>query len=357
MSEYEQYLYGFIDMVIQQGASDLHLAAGQLPVLRIDGNLVRVTKSRILNPQDMESIVDVILDDKHRTLLEEKRSIDASFSYQDYARFRVNAYYQFGNLAVAMRHIPLNTNTIEELRLPPQVRVFTEYKQGLVLVVGPAGNGKSTTMSSLLEEINSHRQEHIVTIEDPIEHIFTPKVAMIHQREIGQDTLGFDEGLREVLRQDPDVIMVGEIRDSETVTTAMTAAETGHLVFGTLSTNSAAQSINRIVNLFPGDQQQQIRFNLALTLAGIISMRLLPCLQGGRLPAVELLLANKAIRHMIRANKIHEIDMVIETGIDEGMIPMNRSLVQLVRSGEVAAEVAKEHVPDATQFEALMQNV
>ncbi|MYE38153.1 MAG: PilT/PilU family type 4a pilus ATPase [Candidatus Spechtbacteria bacterium SB0662_bin_43] len=357
MSEYEQYLYGFIDMVIQQGASDLHLAAGRLPVLRIDGNLVRVTKSRILNPQDMENIVSVILDEKHREILEKNRAVDASFSYQDHARFRVNAYYQFNNLAVAMRYIPLSTSTVEELRLPSQVRVFTEYKQGLVLVVGPAGNGKSTTMSSLLEEINGHRQEHIITIEDPIEHVFMPKAAVIDQREIGQDTRGFAEALREVLRQDPDIIMVGEIRDAETVITAMTAAETGHLVFGTLSTNSAAQSINRIINLFPGDQQQQIRFNLALTLAGIISMRLLPCLQGGRLPATEILLANKAIRHMIRTNKIHEIDMVIETGIEEGMIPMNRSLVQLIRSGEVAADVAKQYVSDQVQFDALMKTL
>ncbi len=355
MSEHEQILYGFIDIVTQQGASDLHFSAGRVPTLRIDGRLVPVIKSKVFAPEDVRAIVDIILTEEQNKYLERNKSVDTSFSYQDSARFRVNVYYQFGNLAIAMRYIPQEIFSFEQLNLPRSIGAFCEYRQGLVLIAGPAGHGKSTTLAAMIEKINQERQEHIITIEDPIEYIFTPSLSMIDQREVGRDTISFLNALREAFRQDPDIIMVGEIRDSETISTAITAAETGHLVFATLHTNNAAQTINRIIDMFPSEQQQQVRFQLAFTLAGIVSQRLLARTRGGRLPAVEVLFANNAIKNLIRMNKIHEINMVLETSLDDGMITMGRSLAALVRAGEISMEVAQSYLTSEQEFNELLK--
>lgn len=343
MPEYEQQLYGLIDLVVKQNASDLHLSAGRVPTLRIDGRLVPLAKYAILTPQDMEAFVSVMLSEEKRAVLQKEKSVDFSYSYQDMARFRVNAYYQFGNLAVAMRFIPIDIRSIEDLHLPAILHSFSEYQQGFILITGPAGHGKSTTLAALIQEINETRTEHIITIEDPIEYIFNPERSIVDQREIGKDTLGFQEALRESFRQDPDIIMLGEMRDAETMSTAISAAETGHLILATLHTNNAAQTIHRIIDSFPPEQQGQVRAQLALTLVGVVSQRLIPRIEGGRAPAVEVLIANAAVRNLIREGKIHEINMVIETNREDGMISMNRSLANLVREGEVSADVAESY--------------
>lgn len=355
MPEYEQQLYGFIDLVVKQGASDLHLSAGRMPTLRIDGRLVPIGSSRVLTPQDMEAFLGVMAPAEKQEVLKKDKAADFSYTYQDKARFRVNAYYQFGSLAIAMRFIPVQIRSIEELMLPQILHTFTEYQQGFVLITGPAGHGKSTTLAALIQEINQERTEHIITIEDPIEYIFTPERSIIDQREVGSDTLGFEEALRESFRQDPDIIMLGEMRDGETISTAISAAETGHLVFATLHTNNAAQTIDRILDSFPPAQQAQVRAQLALTLVGVVSQRLVPRLQGGRIPAIEVLISNPAVRNLIREGKVHELGMVIDTNRDEGMVSMNRSLANLVRQGEISAEVAESYSLNDGELQALIR--
>ena len=355
-TNYEQYLYGLIDIVIKQGASDMNLGAGRVPILRIDGQIVR-TKGSPLTDEDIENIVKIILNEEDQKKLARDLSVDAAFSYRDMARFRINVYYKLGKLAVAMRFIPTNTKSIEDLRLPPVINKFVDMREGLVLVVGPTGHGKTTTVASLIHSINQKRQEHIVTIEDPVEYIYKPMHSVIDQREVGNDVLDFSGGLREALRQDPDVIFVGEVRDLATVRTTITAAETGHLVFATVNASSTAQSINRIINLFPEGEQSQIRHNLSITLSGIIAMRLVPSVHGGRYPAVEVLFCTKSVKNMIRTNKIHEIDMVIETNAELGMISMDRSLVGLVKAGEISPDVAREYAIDPVGLNNLLSNL
>lgn len=354
MDNYEQRLYQLLEMVVQQNASDLHLSAGRVPTLRVDGGLIQLTKQAVLSPDDTKGIVGVILSEDQLQHLHKNKSVDLSYAYKDAARFRVNIFYQFGTLSVAMRFIPDKIKTIEELNLPPIIHNFTKYQQGFVLITGPAGHGKSTTLAAMIEEINKTRSEHIITIEDPIEYVFSQNRSIVDQREVGRDALNFHSALRAAFRQDPDIIMVGELRDSETISTAISAAETGHLILGTLHTNNAAQTIDRIIDSFPPEQQSQVRSQLALTIAGVISQRLVPRVDGGRVPATEIMLANTAVRNLIREHKVHEIGLVIDTSADEGMISLNRSLADLVKRGEVSVDVARNYSLNSGELKTLI---
>lgn len=351
---YEQKLFELLEIALEQNASDLHLSAGRAPTLRIDGNLVALAKQSILTPEDTKGFVMALLQEQQALRLKEQRSIDLSYAYHDRARLRVSIYYQLGALSIAIRFIPSRIKSIEELNLPDVLHIFASYQQGLVLVVGPAGHGKSTTLAGIIDEINKKRAEHIITIEDPIEYLFKQERSIIDQREIGSDALNFSSALRAAFRQDPDIIMLGEMRDVETMATAITAAETGHLIFATLHTNNAAQTIDRIIDTFPPEQQNQVRSQLALTLVGVFSQRLIPRIDGGRIPAVEVMFSNSAIRNLIRERKTHEIGLVIETSADEGMISLNRSLAGLVREGEISMEAAEGYSLNPSELKILI---
>jgi len=341
MTNYQQKLEQLLEEVTKENASDLHISAGRPPTLRIDGRLVPLIKYGVLSQQDTKELSFALLTDAQKEQLLKEKEIDLSYTFRDKARFRSNVYFQAGGLSVALRLIPAKIRTIEELNLPPVLHRFTTPAQGFFIVAGPSGHGKSTTLAALIDEINHTRSEHIITIEDPIEYIFTQDRCIIDQREVGRDTKGFKIALRSAFRQDPDVIMVGEMRDPETISTAITAAETGHLVFATLHTNNAAQTIDRIIDSFPPEQQHQVRSQLGLALIGVVSIRLLPKTDGGVVPAYEVMIANSAVRNLIREQKIHEIDLVIETSADQGMISLNRSLANLVKGGLVSLETAE----------------
>jgi twitching motility protein PilT len=355
MMDYKQKLNDLLLMCAKQDASDLHIAVGRHPTLRIDGSLVPLTKEPILTPQDAEGLVLSLLNEAQKGELALKRQVDFSYTYEDKARFRVNAYYQRGYMAAALRLIPAQIRTIEELKLPPILHDFSTLSQGFILVVGPAGHGKSTTLAAILDEINHTRTEHIVTIEDPIEYIFVQDKSIISQREVRTDTMDFSQALRSLLRQDPDVVMIGEMRDSESIATALTAAETGHLVLSTLHTNSASQTIDRIIDSFPAEQQDQIASQLAATLVGIVSERLIPRIEGGRVPACEIMIANPAIRNLIRERKTYQIDLVIETNAQEGMITLNRSLADLVKRREISLENAELYSLNPSELRILLE--
>jgi len=292
--------------------------------------------------------------EQKETLLAEKE-IDFSYSFEDKARFRVNIFHQRGYLAAALRLISAQIKTVEELNLPSVLHDFCKLSQGFVLVVGPAGHGKSTTLAAMIDEINHSRTDHIITIEDPIEYIFTQDKSIVSQREVKSDTLNFHKGLESLLRQDPDVIMIGEMRDKESMATAMTAAETGHLVFSTLHTNSASQTIDRIIDSFPVEQQGQISSQLAATLVGIVSERLIPKIDGGRVPACEIMLTNPAVRNLIRERKSYQIDLVIETSVQEGMMTLNRSLVYLLKKKEISLENAELYSLSPSELRILLE--
>jgi len=338
----------------QQGASDLHLAVGFKPTLRIDGRLVPLTKEAILDAESAQSLISGLLTDAQKEQFTKEREVDFAYSFEEYARFRVNVFFQRGYMAAALRLIPTTIRTIEELGLPPVLHNLTKLSQGFVLAVGPAGHGKSTTLAALLDEINHSAMKHIITIEDPIEYLFIQDRSIVSQREVGSDTDTFTTGLRSILRQDPDVIMIGEMRDSHSISTALSAAETGHLVFSTLHTNSAAQTIDRIIDSFPAEQQGQITSQLAATLVAIVSERLVPRTDGGRVPACEVMLVNSAIRNLIREKKAYQIDLVIETSVREGMVTMNRSLAQLVRENRISLESAEIFSPNIAELKILL---
>jgi twitching motility protein PilT len=283
---YKQKLDELLLATAKQNASDLHLAVGRRPTLRIDGVLIGIQKEAVLTPEAMEGLIDALLTPEQRERFFSNKQIDFAYSYEDKARFRVNVYFQRGYMAAALRLIPAQIKTVEELNLPAILHDLARLSQGFVLVVGPAGHGKSTTLAALLDEINHQRTDHIITVEDPIEYLFVQDRCIISQREVNNDTISFNDALRTLLRQDPDVVMIGEMRDRESISTAMTAAETGHLVFSTLHTNSASQTIDRIIDSFPADQQGQVVSQLAATLVAIISSRLVPRINGGRIPAV-----------------------------------------------------------------------
>lgn len=351
---YKEKLENLLSLTAQQNASDLHFSVGRKPTLRIDGRLVPITKEEVYDREIVNGLIDALISPERKEIFLKNRELDFSYTLSDKARFRVNIYFQRGNMAAALRFIPYKIKTIEELNLPPVLHDFAKYNQGFVLVVGPAGHGKSTTLAALIDEINHERTEHIITIEDPIEYVFVQDRSIIDQREIFSDTLSFHRGLRSVLRQDPDIVMIGEMRDPETMQTAITAAETGHLVFSTLHTNSASQTIDRIIDSFPASQQPQIRTQLSATLVGIISQRLLPRLNGGRVPACEVMLTNSAIRNLIREDKIYQIDLVIETSIQEKMISLNRSLANLVKQSEISLEMAQSYSLDPAELSNLL---
>ena len=339
--EYKQKLEQLLETVARENASDLHISSGMPPTLRIDGRLVPLMKYAPLSPKDTEGLSLALLNEDQKEYLFEEKEIDLSYTYRDKARFRINIYFESGDVASALRLIPAKIRTIEELEMPSVLHRFTALKQGFFLAVGPSGHGKSTTLAALIDEINHTRSEHIITIEDPIEYIFTQDRCIIDQREVGRDTKSFKRALRAAFRQDPDVIMIGEMRDAETMATAITAAETGHLVYATLHTNNAAQTIDRIIDSFPPEQQHQVRSQLALTLVGVVSKRLVPKIDGGIVPACEVMITNAAVRNLIRENKVHELNLVIETGADQGMISLNRALSDLVKQGVISLETAE----------------
>lgn len=344
-----------LQQVIDKKASDLHLQVGLQPMLRVDGALVPTHESPQLNEDMVEKLIFSVLDEEQKQVLLKDKELDFSFAFGDLGRFRVNAFHERGNLAAAMRLIPSEILTIEELGLPKVLNKFTEFPRGLVLVTGPTGSGKSTTLAGMIDRINQERSVHIITVEDPIEYEHKSKNSVLVQREIHYDTFSFAAALRSALRQDPDVVLIGEMRDLETIAAAITIAETGHLVFATLHTNSAAQSVDRMIDVFPPHQQQQIRVQLASILQGICAQRLIPTIGGGRLPATEILFANPAVRNIIREGKTHQLDSVIQTGTDQGMQTMDKTLVNMIHSGKITYEEAKNYAVDIQELDRLMR--
>lgn len=350
-AETPQDLKTLLDTVVSEGASDLHLSAGNHPMLRIAGSLVPLLQHPVLTPEVVSGYLKSIAPAHRYERFAQEQSIDFSYAHTAKARFRVNGYTVQGAATIAMRLIPHEIRSFESLNLPPILEVFSQRSQGFFLVVGPVGQGKSTTLATIIDRINETRAEHIVTIEDPVEYIFEQKKSLIHQREVHIDTPDFHSALNAAFREDVNVIMVGEMRNQETISSAVTAAETGHLVLSTLHTNNAAQTIDRIIDMFPPNQQDQVRVQLAGSLAGIFSQRLVPRIAGGQLPAYELLINNSAVANLIREGRTHEITTVIQTSSQEGMIDMDRSLAELVRRGEVTIEHAYERANDPKTFE------
>ncbi len=338
--DFEKELEDLITTVIRENASDLHLSVGRHPMIRVQGQLLALTQKAVLTPDIVEGLIFAILGKERKETFLRTKELDFSFDHKGRARFRVNVYFQKGFLGCAMRLVPVKIRTLEELSVPQTLKDFARKEQGFFLVVGPTGHGKTTTLAALIDLINHERAEHIITIEDPIEYLFTEDRSIITQREVGSDTADFKVALRSVFREDVNVLMLGEMRDYETIATAVTAAETGHLVLSTLHTNNASQTIDRIIDSFPAAQQSQIRAQLASTLLGIYSQRLVPRISGGQVPAYELLISNTAVRNLIRENKTQELDLVIDTSSQEGMVSLNRSLVELLRKGEITMESA-----------------
>ncbi len=351
--DHKKELQELIETLIREGGSDLHISVGRYPAVRVTEQLIFLVTRTILTKEDVLGLLTVLLDQKKVEAFLERQEVDFSYDYEGKARLRGNAFFQKGNISIALRLIP-QVKTFEELRLPPILNEFAHKKQGFFLVVGPVGQGKSTTLSAMINVINNERAEHIVTIEDPIEYLYETKKSIIDQREVGIDTKDFNAALKSVFREDVNVILVGEMRNAETIATAVTAAETGHLVFSTLHTNNASQTIDRIVDSFPSGQQDQIRNQLAGSLLGIFSQRLIPRIAGGLVPAYELLINNSAVANLIRENRTKEIDVVIETGSEIGMIDMNRSLADLVRRGEISIENAYLNSVNPKSLEGLI---
>ncbi len=340
-----------LDIVIREGGSDLHLSAGSPPIIRVSGSLVPLLQQPVFTPDEMDKILKSIAPEQRLSTFTETQAVDFSYAHTKENRFRVNGYVTQGSVSMALRLIPHEIHTFANLNLPPILEVFTQRLEGFFLVVGPVGQGKSTTLAAIIDRINETRSEHILTIEDPVEYLFDQKKSLIHQREVHIDTPDFATGLQGAFREDVNVIMVGEMRDYETISSAVTAAETGHLVFSTLHTNNAAQTIDRIIDMFPPNQQGQVRVQLAGSLAGIFSQRLIPRIAGGLIPAYELLINNNAVANLIREGRSHEIATVIQTSSQDGMIDMDRSLAELVRKGEVTIEHAYERATDPKTFE------
>lgn len=337
-----------LNLTIKNKASDLHLLAGKPPSIRVDGNLFPVSSYSPLTPQDIEEMSFSLLKPDHKEHLLANKEFDFSFgfgggAYGDMGRFRANLYYQRGILSAAFRFLLPNIRTVEELKLPRVIHSFAQLKQGFVLVTGPTGHGKSTTLAAIINEINLNKHVHILAVEDPIEYIYPNGKSIISQREMNIDTYSWSNALRSALREDPDVVLIGEMRDPETISSAITIAETGHLVFSTLHTNSASQTIDRMIDSFPASQQNQIRSQLSATLKGIVSQRLIPMINGGRVPAVEILVGTSAVASNIREGKAHLIDSVIQTSAEAGMITLESSLSALVMSGAISLEQARAY--------------
>lgn len=342
-----------LDLAIEKKASDLHLTVGLPPILRIDGRLTPIADKGVLTAESCEKLILSIMLPDQVERLRQRKEIDFSFGFQQ-TRFRSNVFYQKGYLSTSLRLISLKVKTIEELGLPPILEKFTLVSQGLVIITGPTGHGKSTTLAAVIEHMNQNRSDHIITIEDPIEYVFEHKKSIISQREVSSDTNSFSRALRSALRQDPDVILVGEMRDLETIDAALTLAETGHLVFTTLHTNSASQTADRIIDVFPPHQQQQIRMQLANVLLGVVSQRLMPRISGGRVLACEIMMANSAVRNTIREGKTHQLPNIIQTSASEGMISLDKVLAELVSKGEITIDDALAWSLDPKAFKMMV---
>lgn len=343
---------------VRIGASDIHITVGTSPTFRVSGKLVRHTEQgemEILNRHTIMEAIRTLMDEEQQIAWQEKGEIDFSYSLSGVGRFRVNTYRQRGCPCMAIRPVPYEIPSLDTLGIPPAIIKLTEKKDGLVLVTGPAGSGKSTTLASLINKINQEKEKHIITIEDPIEYLYQHKKSIINQRELGSDTFSFAAALRACLRQDPDVILIGEMRDLDTISTAITAAETGHLVFATLHTNSAALSVDRIIDIFPPTQQEQIKVQLSGILQGVITQQLLPRIDNkGRILAAEVMICIPAVRNLIREGKTHQIPTVLQTGSRWGMQTMDMALRDLVKASEVSMETALKYTNDKESFSRLV---
>ncbi len=355
MAHAEQKIKNLLRLAAQQGASDLHLTVARFPTFRIDGKLVSMEQDNILTPEDTREMCDVILTEEKKKIFLKEGQVDFSYNFEDKIRFRVNAFFQQGYVSAAFRLISKEIKTLEELNMPEILYDFTKISQGLILFVGPTGQGKSTTLAALINQINHTQEKHIITIEDPIEYVYQQDRCIIEQREVYQDSISFPLALKAVFREDANVILLGEMRDLDTISTALTAAETGHLILATLHTNDSAQTIDRITDVFPSHQQNQVRSQLANVLLAVVSQRLLPRVDGGRVPAVEVMIKNHAIENLIRENKPYQIDNVIETSLEQGMMTMDKSLSGLVKQGIISLETAKIYAKDSNNFETLVR--
>jgi twitching motility protein PilT len=348
-------LLQLLKFATDQGASDLHLVAGSQPALRVNGRIVRV-KTESLNKEQTRRLCYSVLSDNQKSRFEESREMDFSFDVKNLARFRANFFFQKGAVSGVFRRVPVIIPKFQDLSLPVAVGELTNLAHGLVLVTGPTGSGKSTTIATLIDKINTERFGHIVTLEDPIEFVHPHKNCIVNQREVGADTAGYKTAMKYLLRQDPDYCLLGELRDLETIEAGLVTAETGHLVFATLHTNSAIQTINRIVSVFPGEQQERIRVLLSFTLQAVISQRLLPSLQGGRVAAIEFMVMTPSIRHLIRENKLHQVGAMMQVGQEKtGMVTMNQSLLNLLVKKKIDIRTAFSASPEPEQLDQLMK--
>ncbi len=351
----EVRLIDIIHIAVRKNASDIHITPGAKPALRIDGSITFMNEFPTLTPDITQRLAYSVMSEKHRKTLEEKGQVDFSFGVRDIGRFRANVFFQRGSVAAAFRRLPYKIRTVTELGLSENVLELCHRRMGLVLVTGPTGSGKSTTLAAIINYINENFPYHIITIEDPVEYIFHHRRSIVNQREIDQDVFSFADALRAALREDPDVILVGELRDRETIEIALRAAETGHLVFGTLHTNTAVSTISRIVDVFPAEQQEQIRVQLSMALQGVISQRLLPKVGGGRVLAYELLIPNTGIRNLIRENKLQQVYSLMQSGqLESGMQTMNQSLYKLYKAGLITLEEAMRVSPDTKELERML---
>lgn len=350
---HQKLIEELLTSLMHEDGSDLHLGAGRKPAMRINGQLLFLVNQEVLSKDDMVGILNILIGAKRTEKFIEEKEVDFSYSFKGVTHLRGNASFQRGQICIALRLIP-KAKSIEELNLPPILASFTQKNQGFFLCVGPVGQGKSTTLSTMINMINKDRACHIVTIEDPIEFVYEPDKSIIDQREVGDDTKDFSVALKAIFREDVNVIFIGEMRSPDTISAAVTAAETGHLVFSTLHTNNAAQTIDRIIDSFPPAQQDQIRLQLSSSLIGVFSQRLIPRISGGRIPAYELLINNNAVANLIREKRTHEISNVIETSSEQGMVDMNRSLVELVQKGEISMESAYQYSINPKALERML---
>lgn len=350
---YQKFIDELLTSLMHEDGSDLHLGAGRKPAMRINGQLLFLVNQEVMTKDDMIGVLEVLIGKERTKKFMEEKEVDFSYTLKETTHLRGNAFFQRGSISMALRLIP-KSKSFEDLNLPPILASFTQKNQGFFLVVGPVGQGKSTTLSTMINMINKERAAHIVTIEDPIEFIYEPEKSIIDQREVGDDTEDFSVALKSVFREDVNVIFIGEMRSPDTIAAAVTAAETGHLVFSTLHTNNAAQTIDRIIDSFPSSQQDQIRLQLSSSLIGVFSQRLIPRISGGRIPAYELLINNNAVSNLIREKRTHEISNVIETSSEQGMVDMNRSLVELVQKGEISMESAYQYSINPKALERML---
>lgn len=346
-------IHDMLQMLIDRNGSDLHIVVGSPPMLRVDGALIAVEGAPILKKEHAELLVFPIMTQEQKDYVTVNKEVDFAYQFKDAGRFRVNVYHQQNVVSAALRLIPSKIKTIDELQLPPIIHNLTQYKQGLVLLTGSTGEGKSTTLAAMIEEINLTRAEHILTIEDPVEFVHLPQKSIISQRELHQDTHGWEIALRSALREDPDVVLVGEMRDYETISAAITVAETGHLVFATLHTNNAAQTVDRIIDVFPEHQQAQVCQQLSVSIQAVVSQRLVPMNGGGRVAATEVMIATPAIRNLIREGKTFQIDNVIQTSAETGMMLMEASLAEWVQRGALSWDRAREYALRPDEFDRI----